>query len=123
MNISRYSAAVFLAGALLAACGERREQAVKAASDSFRNEFIEAFTRSCLESIPADAGLATEQAQKICSCSAEKAVVTLSAADMPKLIQGDAEITARAMEAAKSCKDEVFGKKAASAASEASAGG
>ncbi len=118
MNIAARCAAVLLCAGLFAACSEQQQEAVKqTAADSFRNEFTAAFTQACLERIPKEAGLSAELAQKVCSCSAEKAVETVSVADMPKLIQGDAELTRKAMEAAKVCKDEVFGNKAASAAS------
>lgn len=121
MKITRYAPAL-LCAVLLAACSEQQQEAVKkTAADSFRNEFTAAFIQACLERIPQEAGLSAELAQKICVCSADKAVETVSVADMPKLIQGDAELTRKAMEAAKACKDEVFGNKVASAASAASA--
>ena len=62
---------------LLAACGEQKA----AVEEKFNSEFISSFSKACVESIPENTRISSEQKQQVCQCAAEKALEVLTPAD------------------------------------------
>ncbi|UOO81141.1 hypothetical protein LVJ83_09145 [Uruburuella testudinis] len=80
----------WLAGlALLAGCGEQKQQFQQAFDEKYRSEFITSFTKQCISSIPAHVRMPETQKQQLCQCSAEKAVEVVSATEIAQAITGN----------------------------------
>ena len=70
---------------LLAACGEQKA----AVEEKFNSEFISSFRKACVESIPENTRISSEQKQQVCQCAAEKALEVLTPADIARAISGN----------------------------------
>lgn len=81
--------ALLLTLGLLGGCGEQKEQIRQEFDNKFRTEFVEAFSRQCIESIPQQARLTVEQKQTVCECAARNAVEVVSAAEIVQAVAGD----------------------------------
>lgn len=105
--------------ALLTACGEEPQQKIKQGFDNkFRAEFISAFAKRCVDSVPPASKLTTEQKQQICTCAADKAVDVVSAAELAQVVTGkiDAKLQSKLTTAVAPCINEAHTAQAASAA-------
>ena len=86
---------------LLAACGEQKA----AVEEKFNSEFISSFSKACVESIPENTRISSEQKQQVCQCAAEKALEVLTPADIARAISGniDEATQSKANTAAQPC--------------------
>ncbi len=89
MKPSLYSLALLLGLSLLGGCGEQKEQIRQEFDNKFRTEFVEAFSRQCIESIPQQARLTVEQKRTVCECAARNAVEVVSAAEIVQAVAGN----------------------------------
>ncbi|MDO5639694.1 MAG: hypothetical protein Q4G28_07460 [Neisseria sp.] len=85
----RTLSALLLSLALLGGCGEQKEQIKQEIDNKFRAEFVGAFTRQCVDSIPAGARLDAEQKLMVCDCAAQHAVEAVSAAEIAQAVAGN----------------------------------
>lgn len=108
-----YGAVLLLLTGVLSACSKQQAEFKQAFAEefdkSFRSEFIASFTQQCVTSIPKEANVPADVAQKLCACSAEKSVETITPADMSKWMTGDKEVERRVMAAAEACMQELQG--------------
>ena len=100
---------------LLGACSEQKEQFKQEFDNAYRTEFIESFTRQCIDSIPPAARLSAEQKQSVCSCAANHAVEVVSATEVAQAATGkmSPELQAKLRESFTPCKNELEASRSA----------
>lgn len=80
---------LLLSLSLLSGCGEQKEQIRQEFDNKFRIEFVEAFSRQCVDSIPQQTRLDAEQKQMVCECAARNAIEAVSATEIAQAIAGN----------------------------------